>query len=385
MTVNPTLLKTYIAIGSVLLALIWYYVKKSQSMHHEFQYHFCVEPYLYFAGNAMSKILERCVWTTETYYPLPWAVSDASHLRLALSKAVPIPQETFERELLLATNSTTVAIDWFEHPEDIVKRSYGVVVFFTHGLNGELIDVFVSSLKEKIATQRLSLCLVTIQGVHGVAPSSQKSAVELSFGAEYKAATERITQHLGLSFPKTALALSLGGIPVIEFLHQEKTAYTSLILVSCPLDLGRFFIDQNCVTDYMLSQGKKVLKDNADFLTSSDVENVSKAIEATSLNEFLSCTLSRTHDQSGLAELFKSVEPYSRLDAFSKPTLMMYAVDDKSNDFISSVDLLRLCRNEHIAVCVTETGGHCGFQTFNPHWLAECICEFASSASKPVF
>lgn len=31
-----------------------------------------VGPYLYFAGDAMSRILERCTWTTSSYVPVPW-------------------------------------------------------------------------------------------------------------------------------------------------------------------------------------------------------------------------------------------------------------------------------------------------------------------------
>jgi predicted alpha/beta-fold hydrolase len=329
----------------------------------------------------MSRVLERCIWTTESYIPLPWLQGGFAHLRAALSKVIPIGENDFERELLMAPNASTIAIDWYDHPEDIVKTRHGVVVLFAHALNGEIIQYLVSSIRKKVSAHRLSLCVVTVQGSNGVALSSLQTGLGFSFIIEYKAVTERINQHLGSSFPKAAVACSLGGIPVAEFMDQEKTGYSSVVLISCPLDLGKFLTDENDVTDFLLTNGKQVLKENTEAMTAADVDNFSKASDTSSLNDFLKFTICK---QTMLSNILRAVDPYERLQSMNKPTLLMYALDDESNDFSSNVDLIRLCRNPNIAVAVTETGGHCGFQSFTPDWLGECVCEFASSASKPV-
>ena len=368
----------------VLTVVIWFFIKKIQSMSNFSYIKHHLEPYLYMSGNNMSRVLERCGWTTSSYVSQPWLNSGNSHFKLAIARAVPLSEDSYERELLLAPNSSTISIDWFNHPEEISKRFHGLLVVFAHCLNGSLLTTLINSALRRAGSHKLSVCVVTVQGTNGVALSSDETGMSLSFIIEFKAATDRINQHLGASFPKAAVACSIGGIPVVEFLEVDRSAYSSLILVSCPLDLGRFLVDENEVTDYLLSQGKQVLKDNADVLTRADIEEFSKATEATNLHDFLAYTVSRPRDKQGLSFLLRNVDPYKSLDTIRKPTLMIYALDDESIQFTSSVDLIRLCRNTNIAVAVTEEGGHCGFQTLESDWLAECICEFASSASKPV-
>ena len=297
-------------------------------------------------------------------------------MKLALAKSEPLAEIAFERELLLAPNGSTVAVDWFNHPEDVVKDFQGIVIIFTHGLTRDLSRQLINSVLRQTPLQRLSVCIVTVQGSNGIALSSPQTGLRLSALIEFKAATERINQHLGSSFPKAAVACSIGAIPVVEYIEQEKSGYSSMILISTPLDVGRFAVDENEVTDYLLNQGKQILKDNADVLTRSDIEDFSKATDATTLNEFL------TH-AVGKASI-GTWDPYRSLDAIQRPTLMLYALDDESIQFSTSIDLVRLCRNPNIAVAVTEVGGHCGFQFLQSDWLANCICEFASSASKPV-
>jgi predicted alpha/beta-fold hydrolase len=316
--------------------------------------------------------------------PIPWLTTATSHFKRAVDKVDLNDSISYDRELLLAPNSSTVAIDWYEHPENIVKNYHGLLVIFTHGLNGRLESLAIKSCLRIAKNHRLSLCAVNIQGVNDVALSSSQTGLGLSFVIELKAAVERINQHLGATFPKAGFALGIGGAPVLEFLNQEKSGFTSLILVSCPLDLDRFCMTENEVMDALLDAGKSVLRRNSDALTKTSVEETSKALAASNLHEFFSNVACKGWGHPTLASLFKVVDPYLHLDTIQKPTLLIYSLDDESVDFTSCVDLIRLCRNPFIAVAVTEVGGHCGFQALNPDWLMESVCQFAASGFKPV-
>ena len=342
------------------------------------------EPYLYMSGHALSRILERCSWTTGSYVPLPWLTTGFAHVKALLGRNATIEAPSYEREFLLAPNSSTVAIDWYEHPENITKVSHGLLVFFNHGLNGPISNRIIESATRVASAYHMSLCVVSIQGVNGVSLSSMQTGLGLSFVIEMKAATERINQHLGLSFPKAAFGLSIGGAPVLEFLEQEKSTYSSLILISCPLDLERFGMMESELSDLLVSEGKKVVQANSDTLTKSNVEEVTKALEASNVNDLLANVACKEWGHPSTASLYQFLDPYSCLHRLTKPTLLFYALDDESIDFFACIDLIRLCRNPNIAVAVTEVGGHCAFQTFGQDWLMDCVCDFASSSFKPV-
>lgn len=341
-----------------------------------------VGPYLYIGGDKISRILENCTWTTSSYIPTPWLTRGNSHTQSAINRGEPLREKQYEREILMAANTSTVSIDWFDHPENIVKEYLGLIVIFNHGLNGRLSNGVIRAVGEVAASRKLGVCVVNLQGTSGLPMSSANIGMGLSFIVEYKAVTERLTQHVGASFPKTAVGMSIGGVPLIEYLGLEKGFFSSLILISCPLNLERFGLLHNLVTDYMMEEGRCILKANADFVTKSEPEAVTKALEAmTTLNEFLNLTVAKPWGHANILTGYAAVDPYSHLDSMTRPTLLVYALDDDAIDLTGTIDLLRLCRNRNIAVAVTEAGGHCGFRTLGKDWLATLVTEFADSAS----
>ena len=329
----------------------------------------------------MSRILERCNWTTDSYIPSPLLVRGYSHMSAAMSHGSPVPEDAFEREMLRAPNGATVAIDWFDHPEDIVKKCRSLLVIFNHGLNGALSQTLIKSARALATEHKLGICVINIQGSSGVPLSSPQSSLGLSFIVELKAVVERINQHIGPQFPKTALALSIGGVPVVEFMDQEKSGFSSMVLVSCPMNLDRFGTNE-----LLVDIGKATLRASADDFTEhlgGDV--IAKALDSVDLNEFLSHTIAKPWSHPGVSSFYSVVDPLHHLEVIRIPTLLIYALDDTDVDFIRTVDLIRLCRNDQIAFAVTEAGGHCGFQSLKPNWLMRAVCEFAVSSCKPVF
>lgn len=374
--------KIYILIAVVVFAALRFYLTKFQSMlKHLRAYFLRSEPYLYFTGKKMSRILERCNWTTDSYFPSPFIFGGYSHMRAASSHGCAIPETSFEREIFRAPNGSTVAIDWFDHPEEIVKKYRSLLVIFNHGLNGPLSRALIRSAIAVAPERKMALCVINVQGTAGVPLSSPQSSVGLSFILEYKSVVERINQHIGPMFPKTAFAASMGGIPVVEFMDQEKSGFSSLVLVSCPTDLDRFG-----TSELLMDMGKETLKTEADGFTQHlGAEETAKAMEAVVLSEFLLHTIAKPWSHPNIASVYTAADPRPHLDAIRIPTLLIYALDDADVNFIKNVDLLRLCRNEQIALAVTEVGGHCGFQTVTPNWLMRAVCEFAVSSCKPVF
>lgn len=340
-----------------------------------------VGPYLYIGGEKISRILENCTWTTSSYIPIPWLTRGDAHTKSAIYRGEPLHEQQYEREILMAANTSTVSIDWFDHPENIVKKYLGLIVIFNHGLNGRLSNGVIRAVGEVAAIRKLGVCVVNLQGTSGLPMSSANIGIGLSFVVEYKAVTERLTQHVGASFPKTAVGMSIGGVPLIEYLGLEKGFFSGLILISCPLNLERFGLLDNVVTDYMMEEGRGILKANADYVTKSEPEAVAKALEAITLNEFLNLTVAKRWGHANILAGYAAVDPYSHLDSMTRPTLLVYSLDDEAIDLTSTIDLLRLCRNRNIAVAVTEAGGHCGFRTLRKDWLATLVTEFADSAS----
>ena len=306
----------------------------------------------------MSRILERCSWTTALY------MTPITTERLAPGRSDP------ERELLRAANSTTVAIDWLDSPVDILKQCKGLLMVFTHALTDHIDDNLVFPARQVAWEHKLGVCVVYMQGSGGVSLSSDQTGLRFTFPDELQAVMDRVSQHLGEGFPRFAVAQSVAGAAIVEFFSQEEKSISGIVLVSCPMNIERFVSEDNAVTREMVICGKKYIRENSEYLTSAFPEKATEAVETDSLAAFMSLFKMNT-DADDL---------YSRLDASKRPTLLLYALDDAAIRLSQNVDLVRLCRNPNVAVAVTETGGHCGFRSLTrKNWLLHAICEFSAS------
>jgi predicted alpha/beta-fold hydrolase len=333
----------------------------------------------------MSRILEKCNWTTDSFAPI---LSDIVRKALKHSNALDVVEANYnahhEREFLNAPNGSMLAIDWLDHPEDIAKKFHGLVVLVNHGCTQIMARSLFEYLMENAHQQDMGCCVVNLQGVNGVQATNASVGTGLSMIVELKAVTERIHQHLGSFFPKCLVGVSIGAIPVIEYLSQDRLNYSSACLISPPLQLQKWCDDGTRETASCIASAKHLIKENAEVLSTWNIHAVSKASMATSLSEIFAAIHSSS--SSSVASLFNSLEPYSRLDQISKPLLMFYALDDESMSFYDDVDLLRLCRNPNIAVSVTEHGGHYGFRSLNkPTWLGQSVLEYLSISLRPEF
>ncbi len=342
-------------------------------------------PYLYFSGTQMSRILEKCDWTTDSFAPTLSAL-----LSNFIKHPVPTSFEPMydlakcEREILNAPNGALLAIDWLDHPEEIAKKYHGIIVLVNHGCTQVLSRSIYQYLMQNAHQQDMGCCLVNLQGVNGVQATNASVGTGLSMIVELKAVTERIHQHLGSSFPKCLVSVSIGAIPVIEYLSQDRLNYSSACLISTPLNLQKWCSDATRATASCITSAKHVVKINADLLSTWNIHAASKASLATSLSDIFSAL--HTASSSSVSSLYNSIEPYSRLDQIAKPLLMFYSLDDESMSFHDDVDLLRLCRNPNIAVSVTEHGGHCEFKSLNnPDWLGKSVLEYLSISLRPEF
>lgn len=314
------------------------------------------------SGSGISRILERCKWTTELYIPAIWDPP-------ANREAVSIDSCT-QLELLVAGNSASVGIEWVDQPDDIVKKYQGLLVIFTHGFTEHIAPRMVNAARSVALTHKLGVCVVKMQGSAGVGLSTNHTALGFSFLSEIQAVSDRISQHVGVTFPKIALGFGLGGVPLIEY---SGSAFSGMVLVSCPLNVDRFCSSE--ANGPTLLCGKKLVKDNGDFLTRHFPIEMTKAMEAASLEEFVALA-----KPIGIG--FPLTDLYQFLDNKTQPTLLFYALDDVHIEFSQTVDLVRLCRNPNIAVAVVESGGHCEFfSVTKTNWLIHAICEFASRLS----
>lgn len=291
------------------------------------------------SGSTMSRILERCSWTTDLYIGANWDPS--------LRKNDGINLEN-NREIFKASDSASVAIDWLDLPDDVVKKYQGLLIIFAHGLTGHIAPKLIESAHAVAFSHKLGVCVVTVQG-----------AIGFSNLNELKAVTDRIALHVGPSLPKIGVGFSIGGIPALEFFAQDKGFLTGMILISCPLNLSKFLSQEECtVTNAMLVSGKRLLVEHA---------------ESNSLSEFLAAVKVDS----------AASDAYSSLESVKRPTLLIYALDDASINFSHNLDLVRVCRNPHIAVAVLESGGHCEFfSATRSDWLMHAVSEFGLNCTR---
>jgi len=330
----------------------------------------------------MSRILEKCEWTTDSFAP-SFASLFPHTLNRGTASSSPAAYRSMshEREFLNAPNGAILAIDWFDHPEEIAKKYHGLVVLVNHGCTQNSSQAIFDYVVEHSHQLDVGCCIVNLQGVNGVQTNNTSLGTGLSMIIELKAVTERIHQHLGANFPKSLVAVSLGGIPVIEYLSQDKVNYSSACLISTPLNIPKWCSTNSLPVLRCIESAKMVMKDNADQLTKLNIQAVTKASHATTLSDIFNAL-----HTTNVSSWYNSLEPYSRLDQISKPLLMFYAIDDESMSFLDDVDLMRLCRNQNIAVSVTEYGGHCDFHVLNrKSWIGLCVLEYLSISLRPEF
>ena len=312
---------------------------------------------MYFSSEELSRILERCTLVTDTYFPVPWLLTGRLHTRAA-SIITPVPS-TYEREILKAPNGSTVAIDWFDHPEEVSKKFTGLLLIMNHACNGNTLHL--TSAISNAGRYKLGCCLITLPGISDLVLSGPNPGFGLSFLVELQAIMDRVNQHVGVHFPKVSLAFSLGGVPLLEF--SSVSPFFSQVYISLPLNLDLF------ESDICLEQAKRVTKKNSDTITKTNP------------------TISEISNLKELRNLFPSSNPIISIESISRPTLLIYALDDESIPFFETVDLVRLCRNKNIAVATTNAGGHCGFQTVNDTdhetWIVTASLEFLASSILP--
>ena len=108
------------------------------------------------------------------------------------------------------------------------------------------------------------------------------------------------------------------------------------------------------------------------------MDYITPAMEANTVADF---TAEFADKAFGRAE----VAPLNDVDLLQMPTLFVYSKDDPCIEF-ESIDLLRLIRNDKVAVAVTEQGGHCGFLAGikSTRWMNGLILEFSTAAIAPV-
>ena len=327
-----------------------------------------LELYLYFSGDEISRILERC--TLDTYIPSPWLFCGGLQTRVAIgSVTVPFVRE-YQREILKARNGSTVSIDWFDHPEEMNKKFAGLLLIMNHACNGNM--TLVNSAISLCGEYNLGCCLITMPGISDLPLSFSNAGFNLSLLPELEATMERVNQHVGVHFPKVGLGFSLGGIPLLEFSEfAGKSAFFATAYVSLPINIEQFLIDETLVTTHCLRQMQSVVRANSEFLTSVNPAWCAQAMEATSLKEFLQSTCPN---------------PEVLLTNQNRPTLLVFAIDDVAVPFFDSVDLIKLTKNKQIAIVVTENGGHCGFKTVHTHSVIVTTClEFLANTVRPDF
>jgi predicted alpha/beta-fold hydrolase len=308
---------------------------------------------------------------------IPSGDSFSSHV---IGREASLKLDECERELLKAANGATVGIDWLHPPDSIAKTHRGLLVIVNQGHGGHLTSYMIRRIVRESAHFRLACCVVNFQGVSGVPVSAPSASLGLglSFVIEMKAVTERIVQHLGDRFPKSALGLSLSGLPLIEYLGQDKSSFTSAVVVSTPLDFGSFSESSSVVTRQCVAEAKSLIRSNADVLTEWNHDATNAASGAKALVDI--------HNSIVMRPIPSRESLLSSIDAIETNTLMMYALDDPSVDFHSTDDMYRICTNERIAICVTGVGGHCSSVTVNnrsPSWLGVAILEFVTSSMRP--
>ena len=332
-------------------------------------------PYLYFRGEEISRFFEKSQIAVSVFSPtfwlcvpglsgvlstvFAWGIDGSSHDNVLWNQA-----STDDDDVLLETvanhGGAEVGIAWSGWEEGRVKNSslklgveltgyVGVLVIVRHGLGGSLEAGLVDDLKKRA----FGVWLISEIYLPGVGGTKGWSGAGLSVENELQAATEKISAKIGGShIPKVIVAFGLGGTALLNFLGGiGSNSYQAAAVISPALqNLDTMMLKNNPVTRWLLTVGKSFLKDNADFINIKHPDVVHACLASDHLQEFY----------SNLYDKAFSSNTYGAIDALAIPTLFILSRDDPFVDW-ESVDLLRLIKNKHVAVSVTERGGYCGF------------------------
>ena len=332
-----------------------------------------IRPLVYFKGLAISRLLEKCELPTASFFPNPLlAFYRTGFVQTVAAAAMHASAPRTDREVLTVA-SGSMALDWVlpSYP-DLTARA--VLVILDHGL---LSRACVNAIHDLASRARAAAFLVVLVHPPGVAGTEGLSGVGLRLSAELNSASEKITERVGAHLPKVLVAFSVAAIPALSFLPLS--GFAAAAFICAPLDdLSSMFSRSNCATDFMLESGKSFLKNNGDFATRKWLDLITPAVQASTVASFFTEFVDKAVGKYEGA-------PINEVDGLSMPTLFIYSLDDPCIDF-QSIDLLRLIRNDNVAVVVTEQGGHCGFLSGlqSKRWMNEMVLEFLQGATLPV-
>ena len=332
-----------------------------------------IRPFLYFRGVTISRFLEKCSFPTSAFSPNPvLAFFRTGVFQTLASAAIAVQPPPTDREVIL-TSSGGIALDWVlpSYPD---LSATGVLVILSHGLLGR---GCVNAMHDLAIRARSAGSLVVLVQPPGVAGTEGVAGVGFKLSAELQAVSEKISERVGSHVPKILIAFSIASIPALSFLPNSSFAAAALICAPIE-DLSKILMKRNVATDEFVSAGKIFLRNNGEFATRKWADLIQPALKSETVADFAREFSDKALGRSELA-------PINDADVLQMPTLFLYALDDPWISF-DSVDLLRLIRNENVAVAVTEQGGHCGFLAGfgSRRWVNTAILEFVEAAIRPV-
>jgi len=306
------------------------------------------------------------------YWPTPWCFESRSQTLMAsVLRSVSIPFIHYKREILPLKDGGEVCLDWLddshigEHEDESSERP---TVIILPGLTGcsqsDYVKAFVLSVQSTGAR-----CVVFNNRGRG--------GIQLKTSRTYCAANsddlEEAIDHICSKYPKSPIigsGISLGGMILGNYLATRKENAAEKLVAAMVLSIpwnvfvGTKSLEQPMLNLWLNQHLAKCLCDSVEsfknVLGGPKKWDIDHVLQSKTVREFDTRFTAVQFGYANVDEYYKSATLHDKLDNIKVPLLCLSAADDPFQP-IEGIPIEEAKKSSHVAIIVTERGGHIGF------------------------
>eukprot|EP00884_Botryococcus_braunii_P019369 jgi/Botrbrau1/6115/Bobra.331_2s0010.1 len=346
-------------------------------------------PDLYYqAGKFSDFVLERCPSLLQPYRPTYWATN--GHVQSALGVGRHFYNfPNYHRQLLVASDGGTVAIDWFRQCDlnQALPPDTPVLVVF-HGLTGGSHEGYCKGMCSAAYARGWRSAVFNYRGCAGLPLTSPKT-YSAAFTDDAHMAVEAVQQQFP-DAPLFAVGFSLGSVILTKYLaeadsgHWDKkgSGIAAACMISSPFclhsaaaNLSRPWSFSSFYNRLLAFRLKQYFQQHKDQLGQHiEIDAVS---EAYLVQHFDHAVIIKLFGYADVDSYYRDGSSAASIPQIRTPSLFVNAADDP---FLGKLPVEEVMKNPHTMMAVTHCGGHIGFLEglwpFGRSWVETAIMEF---------
>lgn len=307
------------------------------------------------------------------FNPVFWLANP--HIQTILPRFIPLAKPAYHRELLSdSTSQTLVAYD-FIYANGTPNPEKPLAVMF-HGLEGDSDSPYAKAFALGVQRQGWDAVIVHFRGCGGV-----KNTAEPDYHAGDTREAQFVLEQLKKRYATVfAAGVSLGGNMLARYMGEKRDSALcdAAVVISAPVDLASAAVEMHSgvarrvYTPYLLKPlVAKALQKTSD----PDIQRKLKQLRF--IDGFDDLYTAPRHGFADAADYYHQSSALPVLQAITKPTLLIQAIDDPFVGIRATADDV----SDAVRLLYSKHGGHVGFidwqdGNFNLDWLPHTAMQF---------